>query len=248
MFKKRHGIILSCDVTSLIEVEKLALLSTEFSEVVGFKVGFDLGLRYGLKKVTNFLKQINPLPVIYDHQKAGTDIPQMGGPFALCCKDSEVDGVIILAQSGPNTLEAFVTSIIAHGMVPIVGGIMSHPGYLASDGGYISDEAPTAIYKKAVELGVANFIMPGNKPEITKHFVTSVLQQNSNQKNIIMPGIGQQGGDIKSSFEAASFYPAYAIIGSAIYNAPDSKQALSSFAEQVRACSQVSMYGSGIGP
>lgn len=141
-FHKDYGIILACDVSSIAEAESLAKLSVGINEVVGYKIGFTLGLRYGLRQVTEALKKINPLPVIYDHQKAGTDIPQMGEPFARCCKEGGVDGIIIFAQAGPNTLDAFVSAILQNDMKPIVGGVMTHRGYLVSDGGFIVDDRP----------------------------------------------------------------------------------------------------------
>jgi orotidine-5'-phosphate decarboxylase len=47
-----------------------------------------------------------------------------------------------------------------------------------------------------------------------------------------MPGIGRQGGDIKSVFEATEGIPAYGIIGSAIYKAPNIRAAAKRFCDE----------------
>ena len=233
MFKKDYGIILACDVSTLQEAETLARLSLRFKEIVGYKIGFSLGLRFGLHEVTETLKKINPLSVIYDHQKAGTDIPQMGEPFARCCKEAGIDGVIVFAQAGPKTLESFISSIFEHGMTPIVGGLMTHPGFLVSDGGYIIDDAPRQIYQTALNKGVSYFVLPANKPDLLQTYskILSVRPGIS----AIMPGIGVQGGDLETAFRACNGLKPYAIIGSAIYKASDPVVATESFIDSLNA-------------
>lgn len=227
MFNKDYGIILACDVSTLREAESMAQLSLRFEEIVGYKIGFSLGLRFGLRQVTQTLKEVKPLPVIYDHQKAGTDIPQMGEPFARCCKDAEIDGVIVFAQAGPKTLESFVSSIFEHGMTPIVGGVMTHPGFLVSDGGYIIDDAPRQIYQTALNKGVLHFVLPGNKPDLLR--IYSKILRVRQGISILMPGIGSQGGDLETALNACEGLKPYAIIGSAIYKASDPVVATKSF-------------------
>lgn len=227
MFHKDYGIILACDVSTLEEAKSLAELSLGVDEVVGYKVGFTLGLRFGLREVVRNLKKINPLPIIYDHQKAGTDIPQMGQPFAQCCKEVGIDGVIIFAQAGPKTLDAFTTAIFQHEMTPIVGGVMTHSGYLVSDGGYIIDDAPKHIFQIALEKGVTQFVLPGNKPELIRMY-SNILNKKLGV-SVMMPGIGSQGGDLDNAFSECVGLKPYAIIGSAIYKAKNPSGELESF-------------------
>lgn len=227
MFHRDYGIILACDVSSIEEAESLAKLSVGIDEVVGYKIGFTLGLRYGLRQVTEALKKINPLPVIYDHQKAGTDILQMGEPFARCCKEGGVDGVIVFPQAGPNTLDAFVSAILQHDMTPVVGGVMTHKGYLVSDGGFILDEAPERIYRMALEKGVNQFVLPGNKPDLIRKYA-DILNKTPGV-SVMMPGIGSQGGELETAFSACKGLKPYAIIGSAIYKAQNPRSSLEAF-------------------
>lgn len=233
MFKNDYGIILSLDVSNIEKAKSIAKLSLEYEEIVGYKIGFTLGLRFGLPCVVKALKEVNPLPVIYDHQKAGTDIPQMGEPFARCCKESGMDSVIIFSQAGPKTLHSFISSIESFGMIPIVGGVMTHSGYLASDGGYILDEAPENIFQEALSKGVSHFVLPGNKPELIERY--SNILNTKKDVSVIMPGIGSQGGDLLQAFSACKGIKPYAIIGSAIYKAEDPSSAIKPFLDSVLA-------------
>ncbi len=88
MFERNNGIIIACDVEAIEELRSLVEIARDSSVVVGYKVGFSLALRFGLPAVVSEVKNLTAAPVIYDHQKAGTDIPQMGQPFAACCAES----------------------------------------------------------------------------------------------------------------------------------------------------------------
>lgn len=72
-----------------VDVKKLSDLidaTINVPGISGYKVGFNLGLK-GLYSITSLIKSkgksrnIEPV-VIYDHQKAGNDIPEMGKNFA----------------------------------------------------------------------------------------------------------------------------------------------------------------------
>ncbi len=228
-----RGIILAADVPSLDGLASLARVGAQVPEVVAVKVGFSLGLRFGLHAVADTVRNVSSLPVIYDHQKAATDIPAMGRPFAETCREAGVRGVILFPQAGPKTLEAFVSAALDHELVPIVGLVMTHPGYLESDGGFITDRAPGAICEAATELGVRAFVLPGNKPDAVAAFSKGTLMGVS-PAEVMMPGIGAQGGTISEAFEAAKPHHPFAIIGSAVYRAADPLEALKGFAAEVR--------------
>jgi orotidine-5'-phosphate decarboxylase len=219
------GIIIAADVTTLPDLQSLAALGASVREVAAIKVGFSLALRHGLPAVVGAIKEVTQLPVIFDHQKAGTDIPQMGEPFSLACREAGAQAVIIFPHSGPRTLEGFVKGAFEHGLVPIVGLVMTHPAYLQSEGGYLRDDAPELICDSALSLGVTDFVLPGTKRDVVRRFSKSILGGVENV-TIMMPGIGTQGGSIKSAFEAAVPHRRFAIVGSAIYAAADPKLAL----------------------
>ena len=140
-----RSIIPACDV-SLGKLENLVQEIDHFPEISSYKVGFFLAMNYGLPRVVDTIRKHSDKPVIYDHQKAATDIPAMGEKFIDACKRSGVDAVILFPQAGPVTQEAWIKAAQDSGMGVIVGGEMTHPGYLQSDEGYIADDAPRVIY------------------------------------------------------------------------------------------------------
>lgn len=231
LLEAERGIIIAADVPTIDDLRKLAELGSRVAGVVAIKVGFSLALRYGLRAVVKVVNEVCALPVIYDHQKAATDIPAMGQVFADVCFEAGVQATIFFPQAGPRTLEAFVTAAFEKGLTPIVGLIMTHPAYLRSDGGFISESAPARICKTAKELGVRSFVLPGNKPDIVASFSKGSLMSVA-PVEVMMPGIGGQGGSIAEAFEAANGHRAFAIIGSAIYKAADPGAALKRFAEE----------------
>jgi orotidine-5'-phosphate decarboxylase len=141
--------------------------------------------------------------------------------------------VIFFAQAGPRTLEGFVTAAFDADLMPIVGLVMTHDAYLASEGGYIVDEAPQRMAETAIGLGVTDFVLPGTKPEIVQRFAAGSLS-GVKGASIMMPGIGSQGGSLGTAFQAARPHRRFAIIGSAIYGAKDPRAALESFIREMK--------------
>jgi orotidine-5'-phosphate decarboxylase len=227
MFALDHGVIVACDVKTLDDLKHLVEATSGIRGIVGYKIGFILGLGYGLKNVVSLIRQNSELPIVYDHQKASTDIPEMGSEFASVMKSSGVNSAIIFPQSGPATQESFIKALLADGVVPMVGGEMTHPKYLAKYGGYIRDDAPEEMYSNGAKAGAEFFIVPGNKTEAIKRY--SEALSKITKPRFCFPGIGRQGGDIEAAFEACGKNPAYAIIGSSIYKAADMKKAAEEF-------------------
>lgn len=227
-----RGIIIAADVGTLDELRQLAELASEFQEVVALKIGFILALRVGLPEVVRVTKDVANKLVIYDHQKAATDIPQMGRPFAKACGDAGVDSVIFFPLAGPRTLEGFVSAALDVRIHPVVGLAMTHSAFFQSEGGFITDSSPDKILDIAVQAGVSSFVLPGTKTDIVSRFANRLLD-STNQANILMPGIGSQGGSITSAFEAASPHRRFAIVGSSIYKSNAPRGALASFVEEM---------------
>ncbi len=230
--KAPKGIILAADVPDLEQLRSLANICNRIEPIVAIKVGFVLSLRYGLPSVVSAINGICDLPVIYDHQKAGTDIPAMGKPFAQVCHNAGVKGVIFFPHAGPKTLRSFVSAAMDFELEPIIGLVMTHEEYLRSEGGFISDEAPERTCNIGIEMGVKSFVLPGTKPDYISQISKSFLRPIK-PATIMMPGIGTQGGSIQQAFEAAKGHHPYAIVGSAIYNAPDPEVAARKLAREV---------------
>jgi len=229
MFEHEHGIIVACDVDDMEALKQLYDATHDIEGIVGYKIGANLALQYGLKNIMEEVKF--SLPVIYDHQKAGTDIPRMGEKFARACRNAGVKGVIIFPQAGPESEKAFIDSIIANEMVPMVGGEMTHTAYLAEEGGFLKDDAPSRIYEIAAKKGVEYFILPGNREEAMKRYHL-LISGMINEPKYCMPGIGTQGGSVTKAFSILRGCPAYAIVGSAIYKSRDMRNAAQKFARE----------------
>ena len=114
------------------------------------------------------------------------------------------------------------------GLNVIVGGLMTHERYVVSEGGYLADDAVERIYIDAAKLGVSDFVVPGNKPAFIAH-IRSRLLADGNQPAFYAPGFIAQGGKISEAAKVAG--PRWhAIVGRAIYEAPDMHEAAATLA------------------
>ena len=221
LIKLDKSIIPSCDVATLEQLEELVKATCNVKGIGAYKIGLELVIPYGMKKVLEIIRKHTSLPVIYDHQKAGTDVPFVGKKFIQACKG--VDAVIIFPQAGPESEKAFIKAAMEEGMKIIVGGEMTHPAYLEADGGFLRDDAPERMYRIAAELGVTDFVVPGNKPDKIRKY-REMLEEMGIEPTFYSPGLVAQGGEITDSAKAAG-KRWHAIVGRGIYQAEDMTKA-----------------------
>ena len=186
--------------------------------------------REGLGRWVETARKHTNKPLIYDHQKAGTDIPEMGMRFARVCKS--VDAVILFPQAGPITEREWIHAAKDEGLGVIVGGEMTHKGYLSNDGGFINTESPSEMYRIAAEEGVCDFVVPGNKPEKISLYKNLITQCGVQQPIFYSPGFISQGGLVKDAIKAAgeNYHP---IVGRAIYDAKNIAEVTAQFVQQL---------------
>ncbi len=225
---KIRKIIPALDVTDLNRIEKLIEAIDSQEIIYGYKAGFSLGLTHGLPKVVESIRKYSNKPIIYDHQKAATDIPDTGRLFAKTMKDSSIDEVILFPQAGPVTLEAWVRAVQELDMKVIVGGIMTHPKFVVSEGGFIRDEAVIEMYQKSFGLQVNSFVVPLTKPEAVK----KLYQEAGLDENCVFysPGFGKQGGD---AAQFAFLKTHYMIIGRSLLQADNPVEYLEGVNEEL---------------
>lgn len=222
IISKDRSIILACDV-NLDIYQKLVQETSDIDAVSTYKIGFELGLLYGLPAVVGIAREHSNKKIIYDHQKAGTDIPDTGKNFMKVMKQAGVDAVILFPQAGPETQKAWTKAAQDIDLGVIVGGLMTHPKYVRSEGGYIADDAVMEIYLKAAEEGVTDFVVPGNKVnEII--LIRKILEEHGVTPTFYSPGLVTQGGKI-SETGAVTGKKWHAIVGRGIYQAKDMKKA-----------------------
>jgi len=208
-----RSIIPSCDVDTLEKLSKLVKATCNVQGIGAYKIGFELCLKFGVPSVVKAIKKHTSLPIIYDHQKAATDIPEMGENFAKAVNG--VDAVILFPVMGPNTEKAWINSCKKAGLGVIVGGEMTHPGFSEKEGGYISEKESLKIYDIASDFGITEFVVPGNKPAQIKKY-KRFLENKGISPIFYSPGLITQGGDITESAKAAGKW--HAIVGRALYN------------------------------
>ena len=219
-----HGVLPALDMDDLDEMRRVVERTSRVDGVVGFKVGLTAVLRLGLEGAVRHLRPVTDLPLIYDHQKAGPDVPDMAQKFAATCRAAGVDGLILFPVAGPRAVREFVGNALEHELLPIVGGDLPLPDYNVAGGGFIADDALDRIFALAVEIGARHFVVPANKPEKVRHHADA-LKRGLERPSLFLPGIGALGGTIGATFAEAEGCNLYAVVGRAIYGDPDPLEA-----------------------
>lgn len=212
--RKPPALIPSLDLKLDKATELITKLADVEDKIAAYKMSSLQVMERGLLEATEELKAYTSLPIIYDHQKASTDIPSIVKSQVELVASFGVDVFIAVPQgAGSKTLESFVKTCKAKGILPVVLLEMTHPE--ADD--YLEEDAPNRIFDTAVELGVKYFVVPGNKTEKIIKYRCWADKMDKNIK-LMSPGIGAQGGTAEEAVKAGVDYP---IVGRAIYNAED---------------------------
>jgi orotidine-5'-phosphate decarboxylase len=230
-----RSIIPSADVKSIEHFERLVEATGDVPGIGGYKVGLELAIPYGLTEVVARAREHTGLPIIYDHQKAGNDIPDMGKNYAGAIKRAGVESVILFPFTGPKTELEWIKACQGEGLNVMVGGHMTHPQFLESQGGSISDSAPARIYRLAAENGVTDFVVPGNQAAYVAQYrqlLESILGKDG--FTLYAPGFVSQGGDVTETGRVAG-ENWHAIVGRGIYGAEDMHQAATELTEKLLA-------------
>ncbi len=229
MFENLPGIIPSLDV----EIGEARRVVEEIKdlrrEICGLKIGSLLAWKYGLQRVVEEMKKTSDFkfPIIFDAQKAGTDIPEMTRKQVKVVADAGVDAFIAAPQgAGSATLAAFVDACLEHEIIPIVVVEMTHQDFDA----FLSGDASEKILEDALERGVEDFVAPANKPERLK-FYKNFAEEKKKGIKIFSPGVGPQGGGPDSAVAAGADF---VIVGRAIYEAENPRREVIQIYEKIK--------------
>lgn len=225
-----RSIIPACDCDAG-RYEVLLKATSDLPGIGGYKIGFALALSLGLPRTVEIARRYTNKPLIYDHQKAGTDIPDTGRAFAKICKEAGINAVILFPQAGPETERAWIDCALCEELGVIVGGLMTHKKYVRSEGGYIADEAIVEIYERAAGLGVNDYVVPGNNPVAIKK-IRAMLEREHSHPVFYSPGFVAQGGTITEAAGAAGA-SYHAIVGRGIYEAKDMRKAAEEYCSHI---------------
>lgn len=218
IIEAERSVIVAADVIDLDSLSRLVEGTCEVPGIGAFKLGSLLGM-CDLDRAVMVIRDVmgSNFPIIYDHQKGGTDIPEMGAPFARALEWSGVNAVILFPFTGPRTQEAWTEACFNEGLTVLTGGMMTHPQFLMSEGGYIDDNAPERIYRSACDLGVRHFVVPGTKIEWVHRIRGWLLDKlGEGEFALYAPGFISQGGSITECGHAAGS-EFHAIVGRYIY-------------------------------
>jgi orotidine-5'-phosphate decarboxylase len=223
-FPGKVGILIALDAEKVEESLRVVEATTGVEGVVGYKLGLTLVLRLGLAGAMAKLRGATDLPIVYDHQKAGPDVPDMAVKFSATCREAGVDGLILFPTAGPRAVDGFVGESMKNRLLPIVGGDLPFADYNAAGGGYVIDNALDLIFDRAVALGADHFVVPGNTPDKLRHHAAR-LRERIDVPTLFVPGIGPLGGTLGGAVKAAPGCRVFGVVGRAVYAASDPRRA-----------------------
>jgi len=197
----------------------------------GIKLGFQVGYGMGLPQAVETIREVEPdMPIIFDHQKAGNDIPDTGKNFAQIMERAGVDAAILFPFTGDDVQKRWTYELQESGIGVIVGAEMTHEGITSRT----RDGAFSDIFGQAINEGVRNFVVPGNKPERViawKRMMDRALGEGN--YDFFAPGFVTQGGTISDAGQVAG--PKFhAIVGRGIHGAEDPGEAVRGMVQELR--------------
>ena len=225
-FNMNHGIIIECNFSGIGKLEAIIDATNDLDFVVGYKIGAELAISSKIKDIVGTIKKHTNLPVIYDHQKFGSDDPMFcGGSFLETLKDAGIDGLIIFPHGGVRSLEAATLKCIDLGILPIIGGDMVHNGYTEEEGGYIDGAAPQKMYIVGANFGAKHFVIPCTRLDRMKIYCHR-LGNMVNNPILFITGVGiETCDDLVKACEIVKQYHSYVIIGREITDEKDYRKA-----------------------
>ncbi|UCE81450.1 MAG: orotidine-5'-phosphate decarboxylase [Methanobacteriota archaeon] len=207
--ERRNGVILALDVTSSEKAMRVAETVRDYVDAV--KINWPLTLAAGPQVITEISKV---KPVICDMKIA--DIPSINRLIVQEALARGASAVICHGFPGEDSVRACVET--SKGSTYVVTE-MSHPGgeqFTAS----VADE----IADMARIVGARGIVAPATRPERI-----AALRGIVGDLEIISPGVGAQGGKASSALEAGADY---VIVGRAIYQAEDPREAARKISEE----------------
>jgi orotidine-5'-phosphate decarboxylase len=184
----KKSIVPACDLICMEDYVSLIKQTHDLDFIGGYKVGFSMGLAYGLENVVSAARDHTGKPLIYDHQKAGTDIPDTGEIFAEVMSLSGINGVILFPQAGPATAESWVKACQDKDLTVIMGIIMTHEKFMFDRGGFIDNTRALQLFEDAsMKWGVKEFVIPGNHP-FYQGYIRSALSNHGDDFVFHSPG------------------------------------------------------------
>ena len=226
---ENRSLIIACDVE--VSHYKRLLKQTNLDGVGGYKIGFSLVFEKGMKRIVDITRRYTDKPIIYDHQKGGTDTPYTASLFMKRCKDAGIDAVILFPFTGETAEQTWIKAAQDADLDVMVGGDMTHPGFEKHHGGYIGTHEISSIYINAAKEGVRHFVVPAKLQSFQR--ADNAVRVYCSNPTYYSPGIGIQGGTVEEGLRICGprWHP---IIGTSIYNSKNMRKTTGDFIEELR--------------
>jgi orotidine-5'-phosphate decarboxylase len=219
IIKAERSLIPALDLKSIRDLPEALTALQGIPFVKAIKIGFSLGLD-NLKEARQMVREFDPeWKALYDHQKAGCDIPENGENYTYKMVEAKVDAAIVFPLGGAETEVAWVKELQQAGIPVIVGGDMTQEGFFVSQGGFVADDAPDRIFSIAAGMGVRDFFLPGTRPEKVPDYL-DLLEKRTNGEDfdIFSCGYFRQGADPATMARLVRRRSHY-VVGKRIYEA-----------------------------
>jgi len=229
----RLGIVPALDLDTIDELKQVVEATCGVPGVVEYKLGLSAVLHVGLFAAVRAIREISDLPILYDHQKAGPDMPASAKPFVRICAEAGLKGLILFPVAGPTAVRQFVGHTLEAGLIPVVGAEIPVPDYCIGGGGYFADDGLDRIIELTTKMGGRHFVLPANNPEMIRRRAAWMVE-HIRTPVLFLTGIGPLGGTIAEAFGAAEGVPSrLAVIGRKICAAPDPGEAARRLVDEV---------------
>jgi len=169
LFKAKNGIIIELKPDSEKTISDIISATKNLPFIAGYKLNAESVILNGLEPAVKSIRKQTILPLIYDHQKMGSDNSGIsGGNIIEKIKNSGVDAIIIMPYAGKEILERIIKDCNKAGLLAIVCGDLPNKGYFSDEDGYINTDSQQRIYLDAASLGASHFLMSCNRIERIK--------------------------------------------------------------------------------
>ncbi|MFP3919086.1 orotidine-5'-phosphate decarboxylase [Lysinibacillus telephonicus] len=213
--KPNSHIILALDTESKAEAIKVLDQTHDLIDVIKFN--YPLILKEGLSLISE-IKQRYGLKILADFKVA--DVPVTNNRIVELVKKAGADAIMVHGFIGTDALLE-IMNIANNEIGVIIVTELTHPGGLEFTRPYSIDFANICSLIDAYGIQA-----PGTRPDQINQLRNTIGEK----KTIVSCGVGAQGGDFREVLNAGADF---AIIGRAIYNAPNPREVVLNLRESV---------------
>ncbi len=206
------------------------IVNTTSAGAGGYFIPGTRALDLGLSYIADNIRIVNgAVPLIYDHQTAGSDISENAKKFMSSVQSSGINKVVIYPSTDLEGAQTWIESGVDHQLDVIVGKELTSETPP-------TDERYDDIYRLAAKLGIREFMLPGNKPDRIKHYRQVIEEVLSKEPyTIYAAGFGNRRGTIPKFARAAGVRNGWGIIvGRDIHQSSNTRESAEAYIDRIR--------------